>query len=83
MAHPNLEHAVAFCRGKVFNALEQFGMAMRTHFGITKFTGMACFYLAAQLLRHGLHAVANAENRNAQLKHCIRGPIVDFINAGV
>ena len=83
VAHPHLEHAVAFGRGKVFNALEQFGVAMRTHFGVAEFAGVGAFDLAAQLIGHGLHAVANAQHRDTQLKHGGRRLVVHFIHAGV
>ena len=84
MAHPNVQHAVAFCRGVVGNAVKQRSVAVGADLGRAKFTGFARFNLATQLLRHGLHAVANAQNRHAQLKHGLRR-FVGFvlIHAGV
>ena len=83
MAHPNFEHAVAICRGKVFNALEQVGVAVGANFCVTKFACGARLDFATQLFCHGLHAVADTQNRKAQFKHCIGCTIVDFVNTGV
>ena len=59
-------------------------MAARAHFGVTELTGRAALYLAAELLRHGLHAVANAQYRNAQVKHGLRCPVCTFfVHAGM
>ena len=41
---------------------------MRAHLGIAEFAMRAGFDLAAQLLGHGLHAVADAQHRHAQIK---------------
>ncbi len=51
---------------------EQRGMAAGAHFGIAEFAHLAVFHLAAQLRRHGLHAVADAQHRHAQLEHGLR-----------
>ena len=83
VAHPDFEHAVPFGRGKVFNALEQFGVSVGANFGIAKLARVASFDLATQLLGHGLHAITNAQNRNTQLKHGIRCTVIDFVNTGV
>ena len=84
VAHPDLEHAVVFGRGEVGNVLEQGGMAMGAHFGVAKLARVAAFDLAAELLRHGLHAVANAQHRHAQRKHGGRRTVgAVFVHAGV
>ena len=44
---------------------------------------MPCFHLATELLRHGLHAIANAQHRKAQFKHRIGCTIVHFVHTGV
>ena len=59
MAHPNLQHAVAICRSKVFNALKQVGVAVGANFCVTKFACGARLDFATQLLGHGLHTVAD------------------------
>ena len=59
-------------------------MAVRTNFGIAKFTLMPGFHLATQLLRHGLHAIAYAQYRHAQFKSslwCKVGFV--FVDAGM
>ena len=67
---------MAFGRGEVGNILEQRGMAVGADFGIAEFAGLAGgfggHHLAAQLLGHGLHAVADAEDRDAQLENDLR-----------
>ena len=83
VAHPHFQHAVAFGRVEVLNILEQRRMAVRAHFGIAKFAGIAAGHLAAQLLRHGLHAVANAQHGQAQLEYGIRGAVIYLVHAGM
>ncbi len=81
MAHPHIHEALA--RGVVFvgETVEQgaglqrphlrvtTGVSSSAHFCVAELTRMAAFNLAAQLLRHGLHAVADAEHRHAELEH--------------
>ncbi|MDT4821147.1 hypothetical protein FQZ97_543100 [compost metagenome] len=69
VAHPDLEHAVAFIRGEVGQAVEQLGVAMRADFGVAEFAVVGEADHAAQLLRHGLHAIADAQHGHAQLEH--------------
>lgn len=69
MAHPHLEHAVAFVGGEVGQTVEQFGVAMGAHFGVAEFAVVAEADGAAQLLRHGLHAVADAQHGHAHVEH--------------
>ena len=45
---------------------------MRGDFGIAELTMVASHHAAAELLRHGLHAVADAEHRHAELEHGLR-----------
>jgi len=49
-------------------------MAARAQLGVTEFAHRAILDLAAQLLRHGLHAVADAQHRHAQFEHGRRHP---------
>src|SRR5450830_1420183 len=72
MAHPDFQHAVAFVGNEVSDAVQQFGVAAGAYFSVAEFTHQAVFHLAAQLGRHGLHAVANAQHRHAQLEHGLR-----------
>ena len=46
--------------------------------------GEASLHLAAQLGRHGLHAIANAQHRHTQLEYGLRGAVGGFlIHAGM
>ncbi len=83
VAHPHLEHAVAFGGGEVLDAFEQRGVAVSAHLGVAKLAAVAAFNLAAQLVGHGLHAVADAQHRDAQLEHGVRRLVVHFVDAGV
>src|SRR4051812_41494941 len=47
-------------------------MPARPHLGVAEFADLAVLDLAAQLLGHCLHAVANAQHRHAQLEHRLR-----------
>ena len=84
MAHPDLEHAVALGRGEVGNIPEQRRVAARPHFGVAEFAGVAAFDLAAELLRHGLHAIADAQHRHAEFEHRLGRAVGGvFVDAGV
>src|SRR5258708_35325743 len=47
-------------------------MAARALFGVAELTHASGSDLAAELLRHGLHPVADAEPRNAELEYRLR-----------
>ena len=84
VAHPDLEHAVPFARGVVLDAAQQLGVAVGAHIGVAKFTLLATLHSAAKLVRHGLHAVTDAQHRQAQLKHrlgCLVGAVL--VHTGV
>ncbi|MNN42184.1 hypothetical protein D3C81_1563460 [compost metagenome] len=84
VAHPDLEHAVAFRRAEILDVLEQRGMAVGAHLGVAELALVAPLDLAAKLHGHGLHAVADAQHRHAQVPHRLRGAqLVVFIGAGV
>ncbi len=72
VAHPDLEHAVTFGRAQVLDAVEQPGMAARADLGRAELTHPPRLHATAQLLRHGLHAVADAQHRNAEPEHRLR-----------
>ena len=85
MAHPHFKHTVAFGGVEVGNVFKQCTVAMGAHFGVAKFAmrhaihQLRCFYLAAKLLCHGLHAVANTQHGYTQFKHGLRR----FVGAGI
>ena len=48
-------------------------MATGADFGVAKLAGVAgTFDFSAELLGHGLHAVANAQYRHPQIEHDLR-----------
>ena len=72
VAHPDLEHAVAFGRREVLDAVEQPRVAVRPHLGVAELAVRARLDLAAELHRHREHAVADAEHRHAEIPHRLR-----------
>ena len=69
MAHPYIKQAVTLCGYPVLDIFQKRRMAARPHFGVTEFAHLSALNLAAQLVSHGLHAITDAENRNAEFKH--------------
>ena len=57
-----------FDGAQILYAIEKPGVASCAHFSVTVLAYFARFHLAAKLLRHGLHAVADAKHRDAQLE---------------
>ena len=74
---------MTFRRGEVGNVLQQRGVTSGSNLGIAKLPSVPRFDLATELLRHGLHAIANAQHRDAQFKHRIGCPVVHFVHTGV
>ncbi len=67
VAHPHLEHAVAFgACVKSSMPSQQLGVAVRAHLGVAELAVRAGLDLAALLHRHREHAVADAQHRHAQ-----------------
>ena len=60
VAHPNLQIALAVFIRKVGYILQEFCVAVFTNFCVAELTLSTVFNLAAELLSHCLHAVANA-----------------------
>ncbi len=74
MAHPYIQQRVAGSGVYVvFDVFEQRGLGVDLNLGVAKLTLVRAFYLAAQLLGHGLHAVADTKHRQAHLEHALRG----------
>jgi len=79
VAHPHLEHAVALVAAEILDAAEQPGVAARPHLGVAEFAVVPALDLATELLRHRLHAVADAEHRHAEredLSRCAVGRLL-------
>ena len=75
---------MAFGAGEIGDAVEKRAVAVGAHFRVTEFARVAPTHLAAELHRHRLHAVADAEYRHAHLPHRARSAqLVVFIGAGV
>ena len=70
---------MAFRGAVIFQGVQQLRVPPRAHLGIAELAHPARLDLAAQLLRHGLHAVADSQYGNAQLEHRLRCPIVRFL----
>ena len=58
---------MAFFADPVLDVAQQFGMAAGADFGIAELFRIVRFDLAAQLMRHRLQAVADAEYRHLQV----------------
>lgn len=72
VAHPDIEQTMALFVGPVLDVAEQRRVAARADLGITELPLARAFDLAAQLLCHGLHAIADAEHRHTEFKHALR-----------
>src|SRR5579859_1722748 len=73
VAHPHFQHAVALGRAEVLDAVQELRVPACPDLGIAELAHFARLDAAAELLRHGLHAVADAEHRDAELEYSLRG----------
>jgi hypothetical protein len=66
------------------NAFEQRGVAAGTYRCKPELALVPALHLAAQLVRHGLHAITDAQHRNPQIEHGF-GRLVGrvFVHAGM
>jgi hypothetical protein len=78
VAHPHVEQAVAVRVGTVFQPAQQAGMASGTDFRVAELPLGGVLDRAAEFRRHDLHAVTNAQNRDAEFKHGM-GDAVGFL----
>ena len=69
VAHPDVEEAVPFGVAAVLDAGEELRMSARADLGIAELAHAPGLDRAAQLRRHRLHAVADAEHRHALRPH--------------
>jgi hypothetical protein len=72
VAHPDIEQAVAFGIHAVLDGIEQLAVAAGADLGVAELVHPAGLHLAAELLRHGLHAVADAEHGNFRIPDGLR-----------
>ncbi|MNE22173.1 hypothetical protein D3C80_1153660 [compost metagenome] len=81
VAHPHVQAEDAVGIDVVFDAIEQAALADYINAGIAELTQLGTFNLAAQLLGHGLHAVADTEYRYAQVPDGLwRARAVGFVH---
>src|SRR5258708_35879352 len=68
VAHPHVEQAVLLAVDAVLDAVEELRMAAGADLGIAEFAHPGILDLAAELSRHGLHAVTDPEHRDSELE---------------
>ncbi len=84
VTHPDLEHPVAFRGPEVLEFLEQPRVSVGPHLGVAELAMVTPGDRPAQLRRHRLHAVADAEHRHAGRPHRLRRPqLVVLVGAAV
>jgi hypothetical protein len=69
VAHPDVEQAVALGRGVVLDVAQQPGVPAGAHLRIAVLALGGRRDAAAELRGHGLHAIADAEHRHAEIEH--------------
>ena len=72
MAHPHVQQRLAGGREMVCNVFQQGPLGPHFDLGIAEFPLFGTGNTTAQLFSHGLHAVANAQNRNPFVKQAFR-----------
>ncbi len=79
VAHPDVEQRFACGADGVFDVADQRARRQHFHLRITELALVRTFDFAAQLHRHGLHAVADAEHRYARIEDILwRAGAVEF-----
>src|SRR5690606_28235999 len=74
VAHPHIQQGAAVVSYMVSDIVQQAAWCLQLNLGITELTHIRTGHLAAQLLGHGLHTVANTEHRHSQLEDALRSP---------
>ena len=69
VAHPHVEAEHAVVVHVVLDAVQQARLADHVDAGVAELAQVGALHLAAHLLGHGLHAVADAEQRHLQVEH--------------
>jgi hypothetical protein len=81
VTHPHVEQPMTGIVATILDSVEKLGVPAGTNFCVAELALARTFDRAAKLLRHRLHAVANAENGNTKLKyHLRRAPLLCFVN---
>src|SRR5262249_15760877 len=71
---PHPQHPAALGGVVILDPIEEPGVAARPHLGVAELTHAARLDPATELLRHSLHAVADAEDRHAGVEDRARRP---------
>ncbi len=79
VAHPHIEAEHAVVIHVVFDAVEQLRLADQIDAGIAELANIGALHLAAELLGHGLHAIADAEQRHTEIEHRLRRARAAFL----
>src|SRR5260221_81318 len=66
------EQPVPFCVVAVLYALHHFRMPASPNLRIPELTHQSVFHHSAQLCRHGLHAITDTQNGDAEFEHQLR-----------
>ena len=74
VTHPHIKHGTPVRVAAILNMIEQAGLAGHCDFRVAELPFARGRDPAAKLLRHGLHAVADAENGRAERKDSRRRP---------
>ena len=72
VAHPYVQQRFAVCGQGVFDTAHQRAVGDDFYLRVAELTLVRAFYVAAQLHRHSLHAVAHAEHRYARFEYVLR-----------
>ncbi|BAK12216.1 hypothetical protein hypothetical protein [Pantoea ananatis AJ13355] len=72
VTHPDIQQRFTGCADGVFDIANQGACRVDFNLRIAKLTLVGSFHLAAQLHRHGLHAITNTQNRHASREHIVR-----------
>src|SRR5690554_864934 len=72
VAHPDVQQGITSRSQVVGNVGQQRALGTNLHLGITKLALLGAGHSAAELLGHGLHAVANTQNRNTLIEQAFR-----------
>ena len=84
MAHPDLQHPVAFPCAEILDAIQQSRVPVRADLGVAEFAVGAGFDPAALLHRHREHSVADAQHRHPGIPHGLWcAQVTVFVGAGV
>jgi hypothetical protein len=74
VTHPHIEQTVAIGVGAILDTFKQSTVAACANLRVSEFAGKPILDRTAQLRRHGLHSVADAEHRDSRRPYACRCP---------